>query len=85
MRQGALLGLVHGLALFLLLVEWTATIAGPLALVALSLLQGAFLAGLGILAAPGDFYGPAGDRFVRIALTATDERVEAAASRLRTA
>ena len=44
-----------------------------------------FLAGLGILAAPGDFYGPAGDRFVRIALTATDERVEAAASRLRTA
>ena len=46
-RQGALLGLVHGLALFLLLVEWTATIAGPLALIALSLLQAAFLAGLG--------------------------------------
>ena len=40
------------------------------------------LAGLGILAAPGDFYGPAGDRFVRIALTATDERVAAAVRRL---
>ncbi len=46
-RQGALLGLVHGLALFVPLVEWTATIAGPLALIALSLLQAAFLAGLG--------------------------------------
>ncbi|PKQ32076.1 MAG: succinyldiaminopimelate transaminase [Actinobacteria bacterium HGW-Actinobacteria-2] len=38
------------------------------------------LAGLGILVAPGDFYGAA--QFVRVALTATDERVEAAASRL---
>ncbi len=38
------------------------------------------LATLGILAAPGDFYGS--DSFVRIALTATDERIEAAASRL---
>lgn len=46
-RLGALLGLLHGLALFLPLVEWTATIAGPLALVALSLLQAAFLALLG--------------------------------------
>jgi aspartate/methionine/tyrosine aminotransferase len=36
----------------------------------------------GILVAPGDFYGPAGARHVRVALTATDERVEAAASRL---
>lgn len=36
----------------------------------------------GILVAPGDFYGPAGDRFVRIAFTATDERVEAAVRRL---
>lgn len=36
----------------------------------------------GILVAPGDFYGPAGDRFVRIAFTATDERVAAAAGRL---
>ncbi|MEU3513425.1 succinyldiaminopimelate transaminase, partial [Streptomyces longwoodensis] len=33
------------------------------------------LADLGILVAPGDFYGPAGERFVRVALTATDERV----------
>ena len=46
-RLGALLGLVHGLALFLPLVEWTATIAGPAALLALALLQAAFLAGLG--------------------------------------
>ena len=30
------------------------------------------LAGLGILAAPGDFYGPAGREFVRVALTAPD-------------
>ncbi len=40
------------------------------------------LAQLGVLVAPGDFYGPAGDRFVRVALTATDERVEAAVKRL---
>jgi len=42
-----------------------------------------FLAGLGILVAPGDFYGEAGRAFVRVALTATDERVAAAAERLR--
>jgi succinyldiaminopimelate transaminase len=42
----------------------------------------AHLAGLGILVAPGDFYGPAGERHVRVALTATDERVEAAVKRL---
>jgi succinyldiaminopimelate transaminase len=36
----------------------------------------------GILVAPGDFYGPAGERFVRVALTATDERIEAAVRRL---
>ncbi|GAA0918403.1 bifunctional succinyldiaminopimelate transaminase/glutamate-prephenate aminotransferase [Streptomyces thermoalcalitolerans] len=42
----------------------------------------AHLAGLGILVAPGDFYGPAGASFVRVALTATDERVAAAAARL---
>jgi aspartate/methionine/tyrosine aminotransferase len=36
----------------------------------------------GILVAPGSFYGPAGGRHVRVALTATDERVAAAASRL---
>ncbi|MFE4217821.1 succinyldiaminopimelate transaminase [Streptomyces sp. NPDC056844] len=42
----------------------------------------AHLAELGILVAPGDFYGPAGDRFVRVALTASDERVDAAVKRL---
>lgn len=42
----------------------------------------AWLAGLGILVAPGDFYGPAGANHVRIALTATDERVAAAVDRL---
>ncbi|RZS44336.1 succinyldiaminopimelate aminotransferase [Herbihabitans rhizosphaerae] len=36
----------------------------------------------GILVAPGTFYGPAGGTHVRIALTATDERVAAAVSRL---
>jgi succinyldiaminopimelate transaminase len=40
------------------------------------------LARLGILVAPGDFYGPAGARHVRLALTAPDERIEAAAKRL---
>jgi succinyldiaminopimelate transaminase len=40
------------------------------------------LAGLGVLVAPGTFYGPAGRRHVRVALTATDERVAAAAGRL---
>ena len=40
------------------------------------------LAGSGVLVAPGSFYGPAGARHVRVALTATDERVAAAASRL---
>ncbi|MGW7264232.1 bifunctional succinyldiaminopimelate transaminase/glutamate-prephenate aminotransferase [Streptomyces sp. NPDC054842] len=42
----------------------------------------AHLAGLGILVAPGDFYGPAGDTFVRVALTASDERIAAAVGRL---
>ena len=41
-----------------------------------------WLAQRGILAAPGAFYGPAGARHVRIALTATDERVAAAVARL---
>jgi succinyldiaminopimelate transaminase len=36
----------------------------------------------GILVTPGSVYGPAGERHVRAALTATDERVAAAASRL---
>lgn len=42
-----------------------------------------WLAERGVLAAPGVFYGPAGDRHVRLALTATDERIAAAATRLR--
>ena len=37
------------------------------------------LAELGILVAPGEFYGPSGARHVRIALTVTDERVADAA------
>lgn len=41
-----------------------------------------FLARLGILVAPGDFYGPAARQHIRVALTATDERVAAAAARL---
>ena len=36
----------------------------------------------GILVAPGEFYGSAGARHVRIALTATDDRVDAVATRL---
>jgi succinyldiaminopimelate transaminase len=43
------------------------------------------LAGLGILVAPGDFYGPDAARFVRVALTADDERIAAAAHRLANA
>jgi succinyldiaminopimelate transaminase len=42
----------------------------------------ASLAELGILVAPGEFYGPRGARHVRMALTATDERIDAAAKRL---
>jgi aspartate/methionine/tyrosine aminotransferase len=42
----------------------------------------AWLAERGILAAPGDFYGAAGARHVRVAFTATDERVAAAVDRL---
>ncbi|KOX02200.1 N-succinyldiaminopimelate aminotransferase [Streptomyces sp. NRRL B-3648] len=40
------------------------------------------LAARGILVAPGDFYGEAGGNHVRVAFTATDERVRAAVSRL---
>ncbi len=40
------------------------------------------LADLGVLVAPGTFYGPAGARHVRVALTATDERIDAACARL---
>jgi aspartate/methionine/tyrosine aminotransferase len=42
----------------------------------------AHLAELGIVVAPGAFYGAAGERHVRVAFTATDERVAAAATRL---
>jgi succinyldiaminopimelate transaminase len=40
------------------------------------------LAARGILVAPGSFYGPTGARHVRIALTATDERIATACARL---
>lgn len=40
------------------------------------------LAERGLLVAPGAFYGPTGERHVRVAFTATDERVEAAVRRL---
>ena len=40
------------------------------------------LADSGVLVAPGMFYGVAGGTFVRVALTATDERIAAAARRL---
>ncbi len=41
-----------------------------------------WLAKRGILVAPGEFYGAAGSQHVRVALTATDERVAAAGRRL---
>jgi succinyldiaminopimelate transaminase len=41
-----------------------------------------WLAQRGILVAPGEFYGPRGSHHVRIALTATDERIAAAVERL---
>jgi succinyldiaminopimelate transaminase len=40
------------------------------------------LAEAGILVAPGEIYGPDGVRHVRVALTATDERIDAAVARL---
>ncbi len=40
------------------------------------------LAEAGVLVAPGEFYGPTGARHVRVALTATDERISAAVQRL---
>jgi succinyldiaminopimelate transaminase len=39
----------------------------------------------GVLVTPGDFYGPAGARHVRVALTATDDQIGAAAGRLAAA
>ncbi|MFC4587418.1 succinyldiaminopimelate transaminase [Sphaerisporangium corydalis] len=41
------------------------------------------LAEIGILVAPGDFYGHEGFSYIRIAVTATDERVNAAVLRLQ--
>ncbi|NYD42822.1 succinyldiaminopimelate transaminase [Nocardioides panaciterrulae] len=41
-----------------------------------------WLADRGILAAPGTFYGRAGSGHVRVAFTATDERIDAAVKRL---
>lgn len=41
-----------------------------------------WLADRGILAAPGTFYGAAGAQHVRVALTASDERIHSAANRL---
>jgi succinyldiaminopimelate transaminase len=42
----------------------------------------AWLAERGILVAPGEFYGPGGSQYVRVALTASDERISAAVQRL---
>ncbi len=42
----------------------------------------AWLAERGIVVAPGDFYGPSGARHVRVAITATDDRIDAAYARL---
>lgn len=42
------------------------------------------LAGLGIVVGPGVFYGDAGNGFVRVALTAADERIDSAVARLAT-
>jgi len=42
-----------------------------------------WLARRGVLTCPGSFYGPSGERHVRVAFTATDERVAAVADRLR--
>ncbi|MEW1809403.1 succinyldiaminopimelate transaminase [Pseudarthrobacter phenanthrenivorans] len=40
------------------------------------------LAGLGIVVGPGVFYGDAGNCYVRVALTGSDERIDAAVERL---
>jgi aspartate/methionine/tyrosine aminotransferase len=39
----------------------------------------------GIIVGPGVFYGDAGNGFIRVALTGTDERINAAVERLNTA
>jgi len=40
------------------------------------------MAELGVIVGPGIFYGTAGEGFIRVALTAPDERIRAAAQRL---
>ncbi|QTH60674.1 succinyldiaminopimelate transaminase [Corynebacterium hindlerae] len=42
----------------------------------------AWLAEYGILVAPGEFYGPKGNDYVRVALTGSDEAIDAACARL---
>lgn len=42
----------------------------------------AWLAELGILATPGNFYGPLGSAYIRIAMTATDVQIDQAAQRI---
>jgi aspartate/methionine/tyrosine aminotransferase len=42
----------------------------------------AWFAELGILVTPGSFYGVKANRYVRIALTASDENISSAASRI---
>jgi succinyldiaminopimelate transaminase len=44
-----------------------------------------WLAGIGILATPGTFYGPLGASHIRVAMTATDEQIADAAARIRQA
>ncbi|MFZ1654160.1 MAG: hypothetical protein WAT42_12305, partial [Candidatus Nanopelagicales bacterium] len=41
-----------------------------------------WLADRGIVVAPGDFYGPTGKSHVRVAITATGDRVQEAVRRL---
>jgi apolipoprotein N-acyltransferase len=50
-KQGLVLGLLHGLGLFLPLLVWTGTIAGAPAWLALALLEALFLAALGAVLA----------------------------------
>ena len=73
----AAVGLVNDPASVAGLYLW---LSGPESMSAFDLV-GAF-AELGIVVAPGDFYGEAGAGRVRMSLTDTDERVDAAARRL---
>lgn len=41
------------------------------------------MAELGVIVGPGVFYGTAGEGYIRVALTASDERIQSAAQRLR--